>query len=182
MKRMIAFLIAVLGFLGIKVSTENRLPSYNFEKIVVVSKKDDLFESQKIKNGNQFYYSFDFSEGKEVLSQIKVNDFDGLVFYLDKNSSLNAVLNNLDFCFKGKSEIENLQTFYGYDKNYHDFRIVDNKKVNVQVVVNSTNIVVGYPLILCSYWKLLYKLNFAGNKCIGGKNGNWKEKWFFRIY
>lgn len=151
MKRMIAFFIVVISLFGIKIFTENNLPNCNFEKLVVVSSSDSLFEGEKLKNGNHFYYTFNYQQGRGVLNDLKASQIEGVVFYYDNSINVEELLNTLDFYFKSKVQIEGIEIFYGYDGDYTDFRYIDGKKINVQVVINSTNIVMGYPLILCGY-------------------------------
>lgn len=151
MKRMIAFFVVVAILIGIKFINRNNLPNFEFEKLVVISQVSNLFDQEKIQNGNQFYYTFDKINGKNIIKNLDNKDFDGLVYYFNKSVGIDRLKNKFDFVYKGKENIQNLQIYYGYDSDYPDFVFLNGKKVNVQLVENSTNIIVGFPMILCGY-------------------------------
>lgn len=151
MKRMIAFFVVIMFLFSLKFINENNIIKYKFDKLLIVSQCDSLYDVEMIENGNQYYYTFSYQQGKEVLKEIKLGNIDGLVYYFDKSIGLEKFKNNLDFCFESQEKIDGLKIFYGYDNSYPDFRYIDNKKINVQIVENSTNIIVGFPIILCGY-------------------------------
>ena len=151
MKRMIVFFIVFVFLIGIKFVSEERFPYYKFEKLVVISQTSNMFDCDKIKNGNQYYYTFDNKIGKEILKDLKIKEIEGLVYYFDKSTNLQSIKNKLNFAFKSREVIKGLEIMYGYDKDYPNFNYINGKKTNVQIVKNSANIIVGYPMILCGY-------------------------------
>lgn len=151
MKRMIAFFIVFVFLIGIKFVSENNFPEYEFERLIIISKSSSLFDCEKIKNGNQFYYTFDNKTGQEVLKNLKIDEIDGLVYYFDKTEDIQSIKNKLNFVYKTREVIKGMEVMYGYDSSYPDFNYIDGKKTNVQIVKNSTNIIIGYPMILCGY-------------------------------
>ena len=150
MKRMIAFFIVISLIVGIKFMSQESIPQFNYEKLVIVSKLNSLFEIESVKNGSDYYYTFDKILGEKVLKNINKEEIESIVFYFDRDYSLKKIQNKMDYIYKGGS-VSELEIYYGYDKDYSDYRIIDGKKVNVQIVKNSTNIIVGYPLILTGY-------------------------------
>lgn len=151
MKRMIAFLIIFVMMLGVKFVQENNLPRYDYEKLIVVTKLEKLFDAEKIENGNQFYFIFDNNRGEKVLKELNIENIDGLVYYFDKNLGVDFIKNKLDFYYEAAEKIDELEIYYGFDSSYPNFTYLNGKKINVQIVKNSTNIIVGYPMILCGY-------------------------------
>ena len=127
------------------------MPNHQFEKLIVVSSSATLLNCEKLENGSQYYYLLNSKEGKKILKEISIQDIDGIVYYLDKAVGLKGIINKLDFFYQGREKIDGLEVYYGYDSSYQDFRIIEGKKINVQIVENSTNIIVGYPMILCGY-------------------------------
>lgn len=150
MKRMIAFLFVIIFLAGFKIIYENTFPELKFEKLVVISQNPSLFDCETLRNGNDYYFYFNEKESQNALKNLNIENIEGLVYYFDKNINLEKIKNKLNFYYKGQS-IDNMVVYYGYDSTYPDFRIIDGKRINVQIVKNSTNIIVGYPLILCGY-------------------------------
>jgi len=151
MKRMIALFFVLVTLFGIKFLNEKTFPCLNFQKLIIISKYSELYDREKVQNGNQFYYTFNQEEGLKALKEINIPKIDGLVYYFDKKIGLDFIKNKINFSYEAKEEIEGMKIFYGYDKSYPDFRFLNGKKINCQIVQNSTNIIVGYPMILCGY-------------------------------
>lgn len=150
MKKLIAFFICFILLGGVKFIKEDNLPSYDFQKLIVISKQLNQFEVESIKNGNQYYYTFT-QENKEKLKDIKIKEVDGLVYYFAKEKGLENIKEIFDFSYASKEEIDGLDIWYGYSNDYPRFNIIKGKMVNCQIVENSTNIIVGFPMILCGY-------------------------------
>lgn len=148
MKRMIAFFIVFIFFIGLKIAGENNLPYWNYDSVIIVS-SNAIFEKQYIQNGEDFYFTFDKNEGETVLKDLNIKEIKGLVFYFN-NIDINNLLNKIDFYFDG-TDVEGMKVYYGCDSSYPDYRYINGKKINVQIVENSTKTIVGYPMILCGY-------------------------------
>ena len=129
-------------------STDITIPMQNVNSVCFIVDKD--FEGLDcIKNGDQYILTI-YSDFENFYKTNK-NNIKGFNLYFDKNFNIN------DFCkqihastFKGKSIDEN-QILYGYTNEYNDFRYVDGKKINMQIVINENEIVVGFPLILSGF-------------------------------
>ena len=48
-------------------------------------------------------------------------------------------------------DLEDGVTYYGYCKGLDKSVEIDNKEINIQIVSNKDNIIVGFPLIMGSY-------------------------------
>ena len=116
---------------------------------MIVISKTTQFDREYLQNGEDFYYNFDKIEGQEVLKGLDVNEIKGLVFYFE-NIDINDLFNKTDFYYKGE-EVDGMKVYYGYDSSYLDFRYINGKKINIQIVQNSTKTIVGYPMILCGF-------------------------------
>ncbi len=153
MKRMIAFIFVLVLFLPILVLKINYrvCDEFDFSRIVIVSKSGELIDGcPVIKNGDTFYYELK----KDTLNKLNKKDYnqvDGVVYYLDDGFDLDKFNKYLNYTLYGGYKIENSELFYGFDKNYDDFVILGNKKVNVQVVHCENQWIIGYPLILTGF-------------------------------
>ena len=148
MKRMIAFFIVFIFLIAINFIPKNCVNFSNFEKLIVISSQEN-FDSDFVKNDNHFYYTFEKEEGKQLLKNIDFGEIQGLVFYYSKDK-LSYLLKNVDFYYQGQ-DVEGMKVYYGYDNAFPNFNYIDGKKFNFQIVEKSTEIVLGYPMILCGY-------------------------------
>lgn len=46
---------------------------------------------------------------------------------------------------------ENYFVYYGFSSSWSKYKLLKNKKVNFQIVLNKNNITIGYPMIYSSY-------------------------------
>lgn len=150
MKRMIVFLLLFIVACSILYFKEQtKIDDFDFYKVTFVSKDyKEEFKNYISKNGNQYYYTFDNLQSKNFnINSLKL---DGVVYYLDDNIDVNKLLSKLDFFYQGKN-VEDYQIYYGYDVDIKDFVYVGGKKINIQIVKRSNDIVLGSPLILTGY-------------------------------
>ena len=152
MKRLIAFIsIVLLSFLVLLSYKNNKIFDCNYEKFVVVTKNENLLKDcEKIVNGDNVYFIVE-KEQKDKVENLNFSDTLGVVFYFNKNIKFNNFNRRFNYSLSGGKSIEGRQVFYGYDKNYSDFRLIENKKVNVQLVRTENEWILGYPLILTGF-------------------------------
>lgn len=148
MKKMIAFIFLIL--VGLTLMHFKTFPSLDFEKVVVVSENADIDIEDKVKNGNDFYYTISKEMGS-ISKFFKKDDIKGLIFYISPKYSLEKLKKRFDFIFESSEEIDNQKIYYGYDSSYPDFRFIKNKKVNFQLTKNDENWILGYPMILTGF-------------------------------
>ena len=148
MKRMIAFIFILFALFGVAVIKVNMPKVLDYDRVIIISNKKLNYSN--IKNGNDFYYTFDKNQTKE-LKEINICDIKGMVFYISKQYSIDNFQKQFNFLITNKSKIDEKDVYYGYDKNYHDFRIIDGKKINFQLVKSEDNWILGYPMIMTGF-------------------------------
>ncbi len=152
MKRLIAFIfIVILSFLVLLTSKNNKIFDYDYEKVIIVTKNENLLKDcEKIVNGDNFYFIVE-KEKKDRVENLYFSNTLGVVFYYNKNLTFNSFNKRFNYSLFGGKSIEDREVFYGYDKNYSDYRILENKKVNVQLVRTENEWILGYPLIITGF-------------------------------
>lgn len=152
MKRLIAFVFIIISsFLLLATKNNNKVFEYDYEKAVVVTKNENLLEDcEKTINGENVYFLVK-KEQKEKIENLDFSSVIGLVFYFDKEIKYDYFNKRFDYTLFGGKIIEGRQVFYGYDKNYCDYRIIENKKVNVQLAKTEDEWIIGYPLIITGF-------------------------------
>ncbi len=142
---MIGFFVVVITLLALQIDKHRDFEFLqDCDKIIVVSDREIENKNYIIKNGNQFYYEFN------DINSLSEEKFSAYNFYFDSSKNINEIISNLSFVYQGKS-VENYQIYYGYYDNYNDYRYVDGKKINVQVVKTPSQIIVGFPLVVTGY-------------------------------
>lgn len=152
MKRLIVFFISTTLVLSMKFLCNNDFSSFNnFERMTIVTKNEMEIESENISySGNQIYYTLNHSQAEKYLENEKKQDIDGYVFYFNDFDldAFSKLIGGYMFCSEG---VENYKIYYGYYKQYNDFRYVSGKKINFQLVKRDNDWVLGFPLILTGF-------------------------------
>lgn len=148
MKKMIGFfvLIALLCVVCLN-KTDNFAHFYNCDKLLIVSLTEES-EDEHIKSGNVFYYEYE-SDFKNHIQNMKAQTI-GYNFYF---SSLNfdKFSKNFDYIYQGETFEQSYQIYYGFYSGYNDFRYIEGKKVNFQLVNTGDEWILGFPMILTGY-------------------------------
>ena len=152
MKRLIAFiLIIIASFLLLLTKNNNKVFDYDYEKVIIVTKNEKLLDDcEKMVNGNNIYFLVRRDQGDKI-KNLDFSYVSGIVLYLNKDIKFDYFNRHFNFTLFGGKTIENRQVFYGYDKNYGDYRIIKNKKVNVQLAKTENEWILGYPLIITGF-------------------------------
>ena len=152
MKRVIAFLLLVGVLFGFTFLREDEISVFaNCEKIVMVSSVQyDSFENY-VENGDCYYYKIEKDKSEEFIKNIKKYDYSGLSFYYDKNINFEYFSKYFNNLTKNASKIDNYCCFYGYYPYFNNYKIIDGKKINVQLVQTDMEWILGFPLILTGY-------------------------------
>ena len=150
MKRMIAFIFVIFVLFGVILVKDNLPSSFDYTKVVVVSKNDDLCSAEKIQNGEVYYY-FLGKDAKDILDNISGKDIEGIVYYLSNEYDIGFLNKKFDYTLSSPSYVEGREVYYGYDKDYYDFRFIDGKKINVQIANDGNGWIIGYPMILTGF-------------------------------
>ncbi len=150
MKRMIAFLIVAIA-VSISAFLCVDLPhNEDYESVVVVSAQENLIDGEVIKNGNDFYYYLSKKNAEKVIKTLDLDKVSGIVYYFS-NKSLDYFNKKLNYSLTSPSNVGDRTVYYGYDKSYYDFRLIDGKKMNVQLANDGERWILGYPMILTGF-------------------------------
>lgn len=148
--------IIIFVFLAICLSLTS-LKNYSIDLLLSDFEVDNicLVTSEKVENedvefvvcGNKYFNYCTVDLAKKLINEI---DCDAVQLYFDKELFEN-LKKTLKYQNVKTEKINNLCIFYGYTSFYQDCVYIDNKKVNVQFVLNDNNLVVGFPMILTGY-------------------------------
>ena len=145
MKKMIGFFVVIVLLLSLVMTKQD---DFNFlsncSKILAVSDEKLADENYVLQNGKQYYYFYN------DIDKLKDKGFSAYNFYFDIATDLSQILDCFSFVYEGEG-VDDYKIYYGYYDGYRDFRYVDGKKINVQVVKNDHEIIVGFPLIVTGY-------------------------------
>lgn len=151
MKRMIAFLFGLTILFSISFfKTDNFSIVNDFEKLVVVSKEPLLYQNYQI-SGNQYYYTLSNIEGKKFLEDKNDHDIEGYIFYFNNSFDFDNFSKDVEFLIEKNTQITNYDIYYGYYSKFDDYRYVNNKKINFQLVHNDEKWILGFPIILTGF-------------------------------
>lgn len=101
-----------------------------------------------VKNGEGYILKTTADFAKENFSNL--SGCYGFSVEIDKNKT--TTKNLLDKITITKTEkIDNLQIFYGVASGLPFSTIIENKKVNIQIAISESKIILGSPIILGSY-------------------------------
>ncbi len=151
MKRVVVFFIAMLALICPLFVQGKSLNTDDVTKVCVVMSEEvkSLCECEVIKNGNQFYYTMSLEEYNSSSSIFK--SYDAINLFYEKDVSMQKLLKAHNITSYYLSSVEGMDVLYGYTNNFSDFRMVDGKKINVQIVWKKSETIVGFPLIVTGY-------------------------------
>lgn len=149
MKRLLAFFVCGgMIFLFSLFGDFDLLGHDKISKVCVVSSCEVANIGNVVKSGNQFYYT---GSSEQIKSEFKnFDNIDGLILYFS-NCELNEITSYYKADFYRGGDVEGMQVYYGYTPYYKDSRDVNNKKINMQIVVCEEEIIVGFPAILTGF-------------------------------
>lgn len=98
-----------------------------------------------VKNGGGYVYSFNKSTLNSAGLNLKNITSQSVVL---NNKSFNYIQQKLNLKIVSKSNTNNVMEILGYSNKLKNFVYVNGNKVNIQIALNKTNAIVGYPLIL----------------------------------
>ncbi len=143
----ILFLLIIFGIFGFLSLKE---PSYydfsGLAEVCFVSEKNYDFENI-ISTENENYITVSANEGakadKIIDEKCKV-----LIF---KNRSLEGIIGDFGAKILKKEVVDNMVVSYAYTILEDDYILLENKKINMQIVEKGDCIKVGLPIILGSF-------------------------------
>lgn len=143
------FLAICLSLTSLKnESVDFLLNDFRVENVCFVTAENvESEEVEPVMCGNKYFNYCTVDVAKKLINEI---DYDAIQLYLNTESFEN-LKKTLKYQNVKMEKIDNLCIFYGYTPFYQDCVYIDNKKVNVQFVLNDNNLVVGFPMILTGY-------------------------------
>lgn len=150
MKKMIAFIFIIILLFGIALAKINYPKPLNYEKVVVVTEKKYDLECEIIKSGNDYYYMLG-NKADKILKNIDISQIKGIVFYLPGEYKLQDLKKHFNYMVFDSKSVQNKKVYYGYDDSYYNFKIIDGKKINFQLVEDQNQWILGYPMILTGF-------------------------------
>lgn len=157
MKKLIALIFLSLTFASVKFyhfGDFNTLKGY--DKIVVVCEKlkadkiENICFDQQIESGDDVYFIFKNKSFDDLKTKFK-NDFRGVNFYFNNSFSLNDFEKMLNLTFFENSKIDSYQVYSSFYEGFFNFRVINGKKINVQLVKTQQNWILGFPLIITGF-------------------------------
>ncbi len=151
MKRIVFFIVSALALLSSFYFTENDFSLDGVLEVEIVSTKEYLVEENidVIKNGNQYIYHL--SKDDYINYAQIFDDYDGIVFKYDKKTTFAELENKWKITNFYQSNVEEMTIYYGYTSKYSDFRLINGKKINIQIAFTEYGVMLGLPLILTGF-------------------------------
>ncbi len=149
MKKLVVFILIIISVFLTTFVKDKLNPLFAcanvYEVCLVVD--NNAITGDVIKCGNKDFVYLNKEEGLEKVKQCKVYSTQ---FYL-KDISLFDILDLLEGYVVIEQEFSDLEIYYCYTAMEQDCVYIDNKKVNLQIVLRENDVVAGMPLILTGY-------------------------------
>ena len=152
MKRMIAFLLLVVGLLVFKGTQKDDFDCFEQVHAVLVVTDGEQENIDKLtKSGDDFYYLFEEERAKYIIKNLDVFDgVKGINLYFSLDKDFEYFKRRLDF-LSSKTQVEGREVYYGFFSGYEDFQFIEGKKINAQLAKTEEYWVLGFPLILTGF-------------------------------
>lgn len=152
MKRVIVFICLIVFLIPLTTIKKKDFLNIDYKKITFISSNPRLiFDGEVVKNGNDFYYIIDKKDEINRIKNINLDDIKGVVLYISKTYDLNYFNNIFNYNLIQTRDVEGKKIYMGYYKGYNDFRLINGKKINFQLVENDDFWVLGFPLIMTGF-------------------------------
>lgn len=148
MKKMIAFFMASICALVVKYFTEDDFSSFlDFDKMVVVS--TEKLSEDYVQSGEDYYSVFQSSDGLSVIKHWENIRAKGVnLYFVDKE--FDYFVQRVENLQKA-ADVEGQPCWQGYYGGFKDFRYINKKKINFQLVQTNDGWIMGFPYILTGF-------------------------------
>ena len=167
MKRLAVFILFLIPFVLIFLLKTNASASIFFilwiEKVCVATTDDVVGENTVQTLG----YNYVYIKGDEIKEKINNFSVEGISLFIN-NGNTEKIIKSLNMLVFSEEIVANKRVIYGYTPQYSDFVIINNKKVNTQIVMNNKECIVGFPLILGGFWKICLMCEKMAINALGG--------------
>lgn len=141
--------MATTGF--VKVDKNPLWKMTNIEKVCFVCDKDFKNEDiESVQCGDVFFNFCSLEVARKNIEMFK-KDMSAMQFYL-KNQDLTALKKMIKYKSIFQTNLENMTVYCGYSPYGQESVCVDGQKINMQIAVRESDVVVGFPIILTGYW------------------------------
>ena len=155
MKKFILFLLSILllSFTYIKLQNEDFFYDYfktfdevEFCYVYKSSEKEDTASNEYVlsSGGYDFLYFFDSSSIDFSPDYYEVN-------FKGDEQTIKKILKDLNILVYNSENVEKRFIIYGYSSNFRKYCLVNNRKINFQIVLLNNKIMVGYPMIYSGF-------------------------------
>lgn len=143
------FLAICLSLTSLKnESVDLLLNDFRVENVCFVTAENvESEEVEPVMCGNKYFNYCTVDVAKKLINEI---DYDAIQLYLNTESFEN-LKKTLKYQNVKIEKFNELAVFYGYTPLYQDCVYMDNKKVNMQLVLRDDILIVGFPMILTGY-------------------------------
>ena len=150
MKKLIAFCLFGLSLFGFQfIPKEDNKEIFSLSGISQACLvTTDNFESENSLTTLDYTYVY---AGKDEAFELykQINPKAVILFF--QNLKPDDLMKSLNMLVLKEEYINDCKIIYGYTSKYNNFRLIENKRVNVQIACKNNEIIAGFPLILSGF-------------------------------
>lgn len=149
MKKMIAFFMTAICAMVVKYFTVEDFSSFlEFDKIVVVCQQK--LSEEFVQNGEEYYNVFKGQRAEDILTDWENIDAKAVNLYFDLEKELDYFSQRVEN-MQQISDIDGNHCWQGYYNGFKDFRYINKKKINFQLVQTDEGWIMGFPYIITGF-------------------------------
>jgi len=149
MKKMIAFFMTAICAMVVKYFTVDDFASFlDFEKMVVVCQQK--LSEEFVQNGEDYYNVFRDKKAQNILAEWESIDAKGVNLYFSLEKDLEYFSQRVEN-MQQVSDIDDNCCWQGYYGGFKDFRYINKKKINFQLVQTDEGWIMGFPYIITGF-------------------------------
>ena len=154
MKKFLILLVVFgcLMFLKTPFSLSYLSQNYNATHSFYATQNIQTQNTQTIQNGNGYIISTNATNAPNILNKLDKNHIDGESFCIYGTSTdALQILHSLGAVIIKEESFDDFKIIYAHSPKIHNYVLIGNKKINIQIALKNNKITVGTPLILGSY-------------------------------
>lgn len=149
MKKLIVFILLLmpLCFLALKKPICGDIANFDVVTKACVVTKEDVGENAV----STLQYNYLLVDGKEDLLKVATDlNAEGLILYLKKDD-YEKFTKTLNMLTLKQKIIDNKTIVYAFTPQYSKTVFMENKKVNMEIVFEKDDVIIGFPTILSGF-------------------------------
>ena len=149
MKKLIVFFLLIVPVVLVFITRPICQELFNLDGVTkaCVVTKSDIKEDEGL---STLQYNYIFSDYKDLEKSAERYDVSGIILYFNE-ARYQSIIKSLNMLELKRENIDNKIIIYGYTPSYNNSIIMENKKVNAEMVVEGKSVVVGFPVILSGF-------------------------------